>query len=130
MKQLAAWTLALALLLGAQHRAVLIGCYFINKNYIARTFCENQDKPALQCDGKCHLAKYLQPETTPAPAEQVPPPPSFKDTGELPLFCAVHPPAIPVRPGRQCASCLPPVDEPLSHSFTSDIFRPPASCLS
>lgn len=27
----------------------------INKTEIIDKFCENKDKPMLQCDGKCHL---------------------------------------------------------------------------
>jgi len=33
--------------------------YTLNKAYIAQTLCENKDKPELQCEGKCHLAKEL-----------------------------------------------------------------------
>lgn len=29
--------------------------YVINKTEIIDKFCENKDKPMLQCDGKCHL---------------------------------------------------------------------------
>ena len=34
--------------------------YQVNKNYIARVFCENKSKPLLHCEGKCHLAKELK----------------------------------------------------------------------
>lgn len=39
---------------------VVIGGYYLNKNYIAANFCENKAKPELHCEGKCHLAKELQ----------------------------------------------------------------------
>jgi len=33
--------------------------YSFNKTEIIEKFCENKDKPALQCEGKCHLKKQL-----------------------------------------------------------------------
>ncbi|MBQ0788969.1 MAG: hypothetical protein KBT69_15830 [Oceanihabitans sp.] len=35
--------------------------YELNIDYIVDTYCVNKDKPELQCNGKCHLAKQLQP---------------------------------------------------------------------
>lgn len=33
--------------------------YVINYDYIVKELCENKEKPVLQCNGKCHLAKQL-----------------------------------------------------------------------
>ncbi|QTE21261.1 hypothetical protein [Polaribacter cellanae] len=33
----------------------------MNIDYIIETYCVNKDKPALQCNGKCHLAKKITP---------------------------------------------------------------------
>lgn len=33
--------------------------YYANYNYIATELCENRDKPFLECNGKCYLAKEL-----------------------------------------------------------------------
>lgn len=33
--------------------------YWVNYKYIANELCENQDKPELECNGKCHLKKEL-----------------------------------------------------------------------
>ena len=33
--------------------------YVINKTEIIDKFCENKDKPILQCDGKCYLKKQV-----------------------------------------------------------------------
>ena len=33
--------------------------YWVNYKYIANELCENQDKPKLECNGKCHLKKEL-----------------------------------------------------------------------
>tara|TARA_R110002049_G_scaffold3514_1_gene26316 strand:- start:8853 stop:9230 length:378 start_codon:yes stop_codon:yes gene_type:complete len=37
--------------------------YIINYNYIKNVLCENLDKPMLNCDGKCYLAKQLAKES-------------------------------------------------------------------
>ena len=34
--------------------------YKINYDYIANVLCENKDKPAMNCNGKCHLNKELK----------------------------------------------------------------------
>lgn len=34
--------------------------YQLNIDYIIDTYCINKEKPELQCNGKCHLAKQLQ----------------------------------------------------------------------
>ncbi|MDD7915132.1 hypothetical protein [Polaribacter ponticola] len=41
--------------------------YAINQDYIAKFLCINQDKPEMQCNGKCHLYKEVkkQQEETP-----------------------------------------------------------------
>lgn len=36
-----------------------IAYYELNVEYITEKFCENKEKPQLQCNGKCHLAKEL-----------------------------------------------------------------------
>ena len=33
--------------------------YIMNYDYIVNVICENKDKPQLNCDGKCYLAKQL-----------------------------------------------------------------------
>ena len=40
--------------------------YFqLNIDYIVETYCVNKEKPQLQCNGKCHLAKQLTATATP-----------------------------------------------------------------
>jgi len=34
--------------------------YELNKDYITALFCVNQDKPELQCQGKCHLKMQIE----------------------------------------------------------------------
>ena len=33
--------------------------YYLNYDYIANVLCINQDKPEMQCNGKCHLTQEL-----------------------------------------------------------------------
>lgn len=39
--------------------AVTMVDFAINQEEIAAEFCENKDKPKLNCEGKCHLSKML-----------------------------------------------------------------------
>lgn len=48
--------------------------YQLNQEYYAKVLCRNQDRPELNCDGKCYLAQQLkeaaaaaQPEAPQAP---------------------------------------------------------------
>jgi hypothetical protein len=34
--------------------------YALHKEYIAKVLCENKDKPAMHCNGKCHLMKQIK----------------------------------------------------------------------
>ena len=34
--------------------------YVLNQDYIAEFLCINNDKPELQCNGKCHLVKEIE----------------------------------------------------------------------
>lgn len=42
------------------YQGLIYTYYVLNKDYIVAQLCENKAKPALQCDGKCHLKKVLQ----------------------------------------------------------------------
>jgi hypothetical protein len=40
--------------------ALVYSYYFINPENFIALFCENTDKPELECDGKCYLKKVSQ----------------------------------------------------------------------
>ncbi len=40
-------------------KTIITTNFFINQDDIIELFCINKDKPQLQCNGKCHLAKEL-----------------------------------------------------------------------
>ncbi len=64
----------------------LVGYYIINKDYIAKVLCINKDKPALKCQGKCHLKKQLA-KTETAENQRRIPSSSVKDIIETLIFC-------------------------------------------
>ncbi len=43
----------------AFYNAGVLGHWVVNRAYISANLCENRDKPMLNCDGKCYLAKKL-----------------------------------------------------------------------
>src|SRR5690606_11041889 len=48
-------------LLSANLSNVLVFAGFkMNQAYIAKTLCENRDKPVMMCGGKCYLKKKLK----------------------------------------------------------------------
>lgn len=40
--------------------AIVYSYYFINPDNFTALFCENTDKPELECNGKCYLKKVTQ----------------------------------------------------------------------
>ncbi|GAB4027847.1 hypothetical protein [Spirosoma gilvum] len=60
MKNVILYILLFATLLPTVSQWGTIAYYHANKDYIARVLCENRDKPQLNCDGKCYLAKKLK----------------------------------------------------------------------
>ena len=45
--------------------------FAIYQEEITERFCENKDKPKLQCNGQCHLSKMLAEQTQQEEEEQV-----------------------------------------------------------
>lgn len=41
-------------------QGIVVLRYFINKQYIASTLCQNKARPMLHCDGKCVLSQKLK----------------------------------------------------------------------
>lgn len=51
------------------HKAGYIAYFKYNRTAIATKHCINQDRPELECDGKCHLKNYLSHSEEAAPQE-------------------------------------------------------------
>lgn len=60
LNKLIAYSLLLAFALRPIYYVGHVLYYELNIDYIIETYCINTDKPELQCNGKCHLAKQLQ----------------------------------------------------------------------
>ena len=60
MARLLALLLAALVLLQTFSRELVVLDYRVHKERITELFCVNKDKPALHCNGKCHLVKQLR----------------------------------------------------------------------
>ncbi|MBL6446716.1 hypothetical protein JMN32_10360 [Fulvivirga sp. 29W222] len=60
LKQGILWITILGSLLYSLALPVIWLDYQVNKDFIAKVFCINKDKPELKCNGKCYLAKKLK----------------------------------------------------------------------
>jgi hypothetical protein len=41
-------------------KAIIVIDFQVHQQQLAARYCENKEKPAMQCHGKCHLVKQLQ----------------------------------------------------------------------
>jgi hypothetical protein len=60
MKRIVALLLFLAMQVPLMNQWGAVAYYRINRDYIAENLCVNRDKPMLNCNGQCYLAKQLQ----------------------------------------------------------------------
>lgn len=60
LKRITAVLLLITLLLAQFSRMFVYAGFELNERYIATVLCENKDKPAMHCNGKCYLAKKLK----------------------------------------------------------------------
>lgn len=97
--------------------------YVINYDYITKVLCVNKAKPAMHCNGKCHLMKEL------AKAAEQDKPLSDKKTGHSEtevLFCepiqlfSLRLPSVPA-----IALKLPTYNNLYSHLTEYTVFHPP-----
>lgn len=97
--------------------------YAINKTLIEQKFCENKEKPQLQCHGKCHLQKQMA-KATESPESQDNKA-SFNIGAEI--FQETESFSVAVE-----VSTLPGIHYAVTHEatisgFYSSIFHPPAA---
>jgi hypothetical protein len=103
------------------NKAIALIDFKLNQNYIATTLCENKDKPACCCHGKCFLKKQLQKDEDSDKNKSS----NSKDKFEVSLFCetANQHEQIEFNPAKNFS------DNYLlkkSSSFISSVFHPPA----
>ncbi|MEZ0540960.1 hypothetical protein [Fibrella arboris] len=59
-RQLLTYTIITSLVLQLFSREVIVMSFELNRDFIAKNLCENRNRPQLNCDGKCYLAKKLK----------------------------------------------------------------------
>lgn len=93
--------------------------YWMNRDYIASTLCENKDKPELKCEGKCHLKKEIQENSEDGNEEQ-------EVANSLMLEFLNHSDNFELKLNESSAIMkFHFYTEPVVAGFTSSIFRPP-----
>jgi len=60
IRQLLTYTLIASLLLQLFSREAIVMSFELNRDFIAKNLCENRNRPQLNCDGQCFLAKKLK----------------------------------------------------------------------
>lgn len=81
-KQCIACLLLVSVFIQTFSQAVICVDFYANQDYIAKTLCENRDKPMMHCCGRCQLRKRLNSE-----ANKEKDNPSRKANGQtIPLF--------------------------------------------
>ncbi len=97
--------------------------YTLHKEYIAKVLCENKNKPAMHCNGKCHLMKQLKKASEDLPRNHAPAV-SFENL--LPHFSTG---TILFQAKIQETACLihAPYLSSASTSHLSLVFQPPQS---
>ena len=63
MRSLGIFILMLGLIIQVLSSSLIVLNYEVNTSYIIENFCENTDKPELECNGKCHLNKQIKQDT-------------------------------------------------------------------
>ncbi|MCY7350168.1 MAG: hypothetical protein LH606_05820 [Cytophagaceae bacterium] len=107
-------------------RVLIVPAIFLDfqlrKDYIARYLCENRNRPLLNCDGKCYLAKRLnaaQEQEQSQKGQEL-----MRFLFELP-FVAPSPP-LEFNPVRFAAKIhFPKYLVPISDGRLSTLFHPP-----
>jgi hypothetical protein len=54
------WIILFALQMPLVNQWGAVAYYRVNQDYIAKNLCVNRDKPKMNCNGQCYLAKQLK----------------------------------------------------------------------
>lgn len=60
LKRAVAILLCLCLMVQVVAHHVVVGLFQLNRDHISKSLCENRNKPAKKCNGKCYLKKQLK----------------------------------------------------------------------
>lgn len=110
-----------AFLLQNFSRVIIIVDYMLNKEFIAKNFCENKNKPKMHCNGKCHLKKQLDKEDKRENA----PLNNQKEKSEIPLFCQTNRKSLfKLYITAKCSFISYKIQETVP--FSASVFHPPS----
>ena len=101
--------------------------YECNKEYVAKTLCENRDRPERKCCGKCYLRKQLKKtDDGTTKSNNIP---GKWNMGEVMVYVAPSIISIPFV-ASEVNIRIPSVNQRyLSHDPPHDVFHPPLSYL-
>jgi len=112
--------LASVLFLQSVGKVLYVVRYYAYQDYIEKTFCKNQNKPELDCKGKCHLMKQIEEEDKGEIPHQSRPPKMKEDI----VFCC-HQQTSTQPVSYSYDSVFSYYTEPLSDLAKQPIFQPP-----
>jgi len=95
--------------------------YYSNKEYIASVLCENRDKPALACNGKCYLEKQLKKANTQDNHNHSAPQIDLSKYPVAPIYVVVEKNEIADRAQKTVTY----IQFNHSQKYTSSVFKPP-----
>jgi len=120
-KQYTACLLLLSVLTQTFSKAVICVDFYANQDYIARTLCENRDKPVLHCGGRCLLRKRLAGQDT---QDKNNPEKKDNETHYTLFYKAIATLGLSGLPADLLRHISPPCDMRIIRR-SSDVFHPP-----
>lgn len=121
MKGLTATILAFLILSQVFSKWMITFGFALDQTFISQNLCENKDKPALKCAGKCQLAKKLAADEQESSSSPSPSKNAFSEALSIEELILTIAPRI-----KKVQSARHNVDPQLT-PFRADIFHPP--CL-
>jgi hypothetical protein len=126
MRKYTVWLLTIVMLSQTFYNVGVTAYWLANHTYIATVLCENKDKPALHCDGKCYLKKKIAAEATQQSSNSTSKMPTLKKGMETVALLTV----LPVIPQFlfEETGALRIGTRPNAYSYTAlyTIFHPPS----
>lgn len=105
--------LVLVVLFSQIYNSLVVAGYELNYDYYSQELCENKDKPALHCEGKCMLSKQLAVQD------------DSQNEGEAPVLM----PSLRLFAEDGAAARLPQAFETKTHASTAYLAQFPAEPL-
>jgi hypothetical protein len=127
--QITAFLLLFLFTIATFNKVVISTLFAYNQAYITAVFCVNKAKPALKCNGKCHLNKQFKAaDGTTDTKNPMPSITSFVEIFPLAaILIAYHSTQLYERLSKPLCTKIKPIFEEAfySFSFPNAVFRPP-----